>query len=123
MIFLTRKQKTTLINKNKNMQELTKASLHEAISSNPAIVIKFEASWCSSCQATREMFERISNEFPQAKFASIDLANNQEIMDSYNIEDLPTIAVFKNGKEETRIAGVKTEQALRAKLASSLKQA
>jgi len=123
LIFLTRKQKTTLINKNKNMQELTKATLLQELSSNPVIVIKFEASWCSSCQATREMFERISNEFPQAKFASIDLANNQEIMDSYNIEDLPTIAVFKNGKEETRIAGVKTEQALRAKLASSLKQA
>lgn len=79
----------------------SKAQLEETIKQEEISVIKIGTDWCFNCRSIQRQIESKEQEYPKLKFYWIDL-DKLDVGDDLNIEDLPTLIAFKNGKEVSR---------------------
>ena len=93
----------------------------EVLESKKLAVVDFWAPWCSPCLSLATTFEKLSNEFEgKAKFAKLNVQDNDGLSQKYGIRGIPCIVVFKEGKEIGRVVGAFPENAFREKLNSIL---
>jgi thioredoxin 2 len=70
------------------------------------IVVDFWAPWCGPCKMMTPIFEQASAIIePRARLAKLNTEFSQDIASQYGIRSIPTLVVFKNGKEVARQAG------------------
>ena len=70
------------------------------------LVVDFWATWCGSCQQFAPTFKQVASQIePNARFIKIETEAEQAISAKYNIRSIPTLAIFKNGKEIDRVSG------------------
>lgn len=70
------------------------------------IVVDFWAAWCGPCKTMAPVFEKAAQEMePKFQFAKLDTEKNQSIATHYRIQSIPTLAVFRKGKEIARQSG------------------
>ena len=81
------------------------------------VLMAFIGVWSEHCIALIEMFEMLAREFPeQFVFAKIDIDENPDAKEKYEIKNIPTLVVFKDGEAVRREEGVLTEDEARALL-------
>ena len=77
------------------------------------VVVDFWASWCGPCQMMAPVYEQVSSDMKtQARFAKVDTEQAQQVAAAYNIRSIPTIIVYKAGKEVARQAGAMDKTSL-----------
>jgi len=70
------------------------------------LVVDFWATWCGPCQQFAPTFEQVAAQLePKARFIKIETEKEQAISVKYDIRSIPTLAIFKNGKEIDRVSG------------------
>jgi len=69
------------------------------------IVVDFWAEWCGPCKMMAPQFSQAAQKAPQYRFVKVDTEQARQISSQFNIRSIPTIAVFKGGKEIARQAG------------------
>jgi len=70
------------------------------------VVVDFWAPWCGPCKMMAPAFEEAAGQVePQARLAKLNTENEQTIAGQYGIRSIPTLAVFKNGREIARQPG------------------
>lgn len=70
------------------------------------VVVDFWAPWCGPCRMMAPAYEQAANTLKtQAQFAKLDTEAHPQTAAPYNIRSIPTMAVFKEGKELGRISG------------------
>lgn len=70
------------------------------------VVVDFWAPWCGPCKMMAPAFEQASAELsPQVRLAKLNTEDEQSIGAQLNIRSIPTMVIFKNGKELARQAG------------------
>ena len=70
------------------------------------LVVDFWATWCGPCQQFAPTFKQVASQIePNARFIKIETEAEQTISAKYNIRSIPTLAIFKNGKEIDRVSG------------------
>lgn len=80
------------------MKELTEDNLQEIINSDKPVMVQYGASWCGMCKVVKPKFKRLSEENPELDFYYVDAEQFPKSRDLADIQNLPTIAGFKNGK-------------------------
>ncbi|HOF13456.1 MAG TPA: thioredoxin family protein [Spirochaetota bacterium] len=80
------------------------------------VVVHFWAPWCRPCMRQNAVLENLSKSSSQAKFVTINADENQQIVKRYNIDAIPTILLFENGKVIEKMAGFQSTDTLQAKL-------
>lgn len=72
----------------------------------------FTADWCQPCKRTRPVVEELNRDQTEAGFQIIDVDDNIDLVNSFNIKSVPTFIMFENGIEIKRIIGGKTKEQL-----------
>ncbi len=99
--------------------ELNSSNFDEVVvNSDIPVIVDFWAPWCGPCKMMAPNFERAATNFPlKALFAKVNTENEQNLGARFNIRSIPTIIVFKGGREVERVSGALDVNAL-ASLAS-----
>jgi len=75
-------------------------------------VVDFYADWCSPCKIMEPILKELAEEEKGVKFAKIDVDNEQELAQRFDVMSIPTL-IFFNGKEQAdRITGVVEKEEL-----------
>ena len=72
-------------------------------------LIKFSAEWCGPCKAMNNVVNKVLVKFPALEFEDIDVEDNINIVEHYNVKNLPTFVIVDNDKEIARTSGSMTQ--------------
>lgn len=83
------------------------------------VLVDFWATWCGPCQAMAPTLNQIATELePNLKIAKLETDQNPNTSAQFQIRSIPTLIVFKEGKEVARQAGAMPAHVLKQWLAS-----
>ncbi|MCC3863031.1 thioredoxin [Terrisporobacter petrolearius] len=89
--------------------------------SDKLVVMDFFATWCGPCKMLAPIFESLSNEMSdKVDFAQIDIDRSLEVVEEYKIVSVPTMIIFKNGKEVQRMVGFVPKEQIKSKIKAHL---
>lgn len=99
---------------------LTDDNFEQTISKGVTLV-DFHATWCGPCRMIAPIIEEMSKKLNgKAQIAQLDIDQAQETTTNLQISSVPTLILFKNGKEMKRVVGVKDLDYLMNLVESSL---
>jgi thioredoxin 1 len=76
--------------------EVTESNFEQTIKSG-IVLLDFWAAWCGPCRAFAPIFEAASQKHPDVVFGKVDTEAQQEIAAAFNVQSIPTVAVFRDG--------------------------
>lgn len=94
--------------------ELTDANFHhEVMESKQPVLVEFWAPWCKPCLEMQPAVEQLAQEFSgRVKVCSLNIDESREIPSTFNVQSLPAVIVFRDGKLIRRRTGKQTEDEL-----------
>ena len=94
--------------------ELTEANFDEVlVNSDIPVIIDFWAPWCGPCKMMGPVFEKTATKFPlKTLFVKVNTENEQNLGARFGIRSIPTLMIFKDGKEVHRVSGALDEGSL-----------
>lgn len=85
----------------------------EVLNSEKPVLVDFFADWCGPCKMMAPIVEELATELDgKAKVGKLNVDENSDIAVEYNVMSIPTLIIFKNGKEEKRLVGVQDKEEL-----------
>lgn len=99
------------------MTAITKETWQSEVLDNKGVtLVDFWAPWCGPCRMIAPVIEEISNENTNIKVCKLNTDDSPELPKEYNIMGIPTIILFKDGKEVERIVGAVSKVSIQQKI-------
>src|SRR5262245_45975052 len=89
----------------------------EVLSSKVPVVVDFFADWCGPCRSLAPIVEELARDYAgRVHFGKVDVDHAVETPTRYGIRAVPTLILFKDGKEVEKITGYKPKADLRRRI-------
>ena len=100
------------------MVEITKDNFEkEVLKSSEPVVVDFWAPWCAPCKVIAPAVERLAEEFKgRVKVMKSNVDESPDVASELSIMNIPTLVLFKNGEEVSRIIGINSKEAIESKI-------
>lgn len=81
----------------------------EVLEAAQTVLVDFWAPWCGPCRMQTPILEEFSKENPDIKVVKVNVDDNAEISERYNIMSIPSLMVFKNGQMVNKAIGLQSK--------------
>ena len=97
--------------------ELNSKNLEDAIKNNPSLVVDCWAPWCGPCRMMSPVIEELATDLKgKVTFGKLNTDENQDIATRYQVQAIPTLLIFKDGKLADRKVGALPKKVLAGEL-------
>jgi thioredoxin 1 len=92
-----------------NFQQKTKGKV---------VLVDFWASWCAPCRMMAPVLNDVASELNgNSHVGKVDIQQYQSLANQFKVRSIPTLILFKNGKEVNRFVGIKSKDFLLKEIA------
>ena len=77
-------------------------------------IYKFEADWCGPCQKMKPIFKKVSADFKDVKFQTVNVDKDSSTTERFKVSILPTVIAVKDGEIVGRTSGFKSASQLKS---------
>ena len=84
----------------------------EVIKSDKPVIVDFWAAWCGPCKMLSPVVDQLAEELEGVKVGKINIDEQMELAEKYNVSSIPCVVAFKNGEEVNRSVGLVPKQKL-----------
>lgn len=87
---------------------------------NKLVLVDFWASWCAPCRMMAPILNEVAEELEGSnRVGKVDIEQFQGMAQKFKIRNIPTLVLFKDGKEINRFVGIKTKDFLLKEIAKA----
>ena len=95
---------------------VNKSNFDSVKTSEKPVLLDFYADWCGPCRMVSPIVEEIARENPQYLIGKVNVDQEPELAQKFNVLSIPTLAVIKNGKIVSQSAGARPKADILAML-------
>lgn len=101
------------------MKHLTDDTFDASIATGTTLV-DFHANWCGPCRMLAPVLDQVEKDLQgKAAIAKVDIDTEEKTAAKFQITSVPTMILFKNGKEVGRLSGLRDAAAIQKFISSS----
>jgi thioredoxin 1 len=101
-----------MVEDHKNILTLTDKNFQQQIK-NRLVLVDFWASWCAPCRMMAPVLNDLADELnSDSRVGKVNIEQYQSLAQKFQVKNIPTLILFRNGKEINRFVGVKSKDFL-----------
>lgn len=96
--------------------KVTNKDFEKIINNNDITLIDFYADWCGPCKALAPIIDDIAKNEAHITVGKVNVEEERDLATKYGVRSIPTMVIFKNGKEVNRLVGFLPKEEILAKI-------
>ena len=85
----------------------------DVLESAQPVLVDFWAEWCAPCRMLAPTVEAVAEKYASsARVVKLNVDDNPSVSQRYGIKGIPTLILFKGGKEEERVVGATSKESI-----------
>lgn len=89
---------------------------NEVLNKDKLVVVDFFATWCGPCKMLTPELETVAESRADFDIVKVDIDEAEDLAIKYNVAVVPTLIMFKDGKEVDRVSGFMTGEVLTSRV-------
>lgn len=90
------------------LKHVNTKNFEEEINANKVTLVDFFATWCGPCKMLGPVLEQVADEVKEkASIVKLDIDESMDLAKQFGVMSVPTMVIFKDGKEVDRIVGLR----------------